>query len=247
MTDTIDLDLELNGFLDGLKLPGELIFGKVWGSHSHDTALPDSDIDYLTVYGAPTQDILSIDGVPEGLDNQTDKDYDGPDFQANELRKFCRLLLKGNPGIIEMLFTDRYCRSTCAWGDLRRFRNDFLTHVTVEQYLGYAKGQLGRIKKGTKLHTTGGEYNTKWAYHLMRLLGDALDIVRGAPPEVWKENGEQKLLMLVRSGGLSQDDVIHMAGQRMQCIEDSRPWKIPEQMPKEKLNNWLLEYRKSHL
>lgn len=244
-TTELNLDQELTSFMENVKLPGRILFAKVWGSHSHNTALPESDLDFLAVYIVPTWDLLGLDSHPETVDQNTDG-YQGPDFQAHEISKFCRLLMKGNPGIIEMLFTEKFCTplyTSEAWGTLISFRTQFLTHVTVDQYLGYAQGQLKRLQKGTKLGTTGGTYNTKWAYHMLRLLGDAKKIVQGKPPGVWKDGDELDMLMRVRRGEHTESDVATMARWRMAQIEDEKPWGIPEEMPKVKLNDWLIEMR----
>lgn len=245
ITAELNLDQELGFFMENVKLPGRTIFAKVWGSHSHNTALPESDLDFLAVYIVPTWDLLGLDSYPETVD-QNMENYTGPDFQAHEISKFCRLLMKGNPGIIEMLFTEKFCTQKYApgsWGTLRSFRRDFLTQVTVDQYLGYAEGQLKRLQKGAKLGTTGGTYNTKWAYHMLRLLGDAKKIVQGKPPSVLKDGDELDMLMKVRRGEYTESDINTMARWRMAQIEDEKPWGIPAEMPKAKLNDWLIEMR----
>jgi predicted nucleotidyltransferase len=79
--------------------PGNIIYAKIWGSHSHNTQLPTSDVDYLLVYAAPRDAILGLFKRPDTVDGTK------PDFQAHEVGKFCELLIKGNPAIVEMLFT----------------------------------------------------------------------------------------------------------------------------------------------
>ncbi len=58
---------------------------------------------------------------------------------------------------------------------------DFLKGLTLPGRVLFAKVW------GSHSHNTGGAYDTKWTYPLLRLLGDAARIARGAEPPVWKE------------------------------------------------------------
>ena len=219
------------------QVPGDLIFAKLWGSHSHNTALPSSDRDYLAVYVCPTTKVLSLD-TPVDTVVGTD-----PDFQAYEVMKFCRLLRKGNPGVVECLFTPRDTHGTPTWDKLLDFGRDFLTQRTLKQYLGYVGGQLRRLQNHAHLHTTGGRYNTKWAYHMIRLLGDARRIAEGRLPQVWKSGAERLELMAIRRGEISQSDIEDLTQIRTKAIEDLKPWPLPEEAPTDRLNEWLLDIR----
>jgi hypothetical protein len=66
-------------------LPGAPLFVKLWGSHSHNTNVEGSDYDYLAVYQAGLQDVLSVQGAKETVEHKK------PDLEAHEAAKFCRL------------------------------------------------------------------------------------------------------------------------------------------------------------
>lgn len=230
----------LQDFLLTHSFPGELLFAKVWGSHSHNTDLQTSDTDFLVVYVAPTKKILSLNPPAETVDGK------GPDFQAHELKKFCSLLMKGNPAIVECLFTDRMHTYSNDWLQMRENRKRFLTKRCIQQYIGYARGQLHRLKAKTYLHTTGGKYNTKWAYHMIRLLHDATRIVEGGEPLVWKMSGtaERDLLMNIRLGNVSQEDVEKMSNQMVKDIDEQLLTStLPEDGDIDWLNEWMLHIR----
>ncbi len=232
--------MTIDEFVKNHKFPGEVVFGKVWGSRSHNTALPTSDTDFLVVYAAPTANVLGLSPPPDTMDGKD------PDYQAHEVYKFSQLLLKGNPGVIEMLFTDRECISSIYWDELRSQRKRFLTGVTVKQYLGYAEGQLKRLKahEGKKgLHTKGGKYNEKWAYHAVRLLGDAHLIAQGKEPIIWKEGEERDLLMTIRGGDFPLAQAEALIQNRIDKIDQLKPWPIPDEMDAAFLNQWLLWVR----
>ena len=233
------LDQQLLNFIDGLRLPGRLLFTRIGGSHGLNLATPDSDVDYLGVYAASTWDVLGLRKPTDTLVNNK------PDYQIHEVGKFCNLLMKGNPGVVEMLFADHLTYNHKFWTSLRAFRQDFLTAVAVKQYLGYAQGQLRRLREAKKLRTTGGRYNTKWAYHLMRLVGDALRIARGQEPVVWKTDEVVRGYLLgVRAGKYEQAEIEEAAAVCIAEIDGLKPWPISEVMPYERLNCWLLTVRR---
>lgn len=240
------MNKQVEEFVQSKNLPGRLIFGKVWGSRSHNTQKEGSDWDFSGVYLVPTRTLL-------GISTWSDKfcSVDGqvkPDYAFYEAGKFCNLLLVGNPGILEMLYTDQMCIETPEWLGLKKHRQKFLSKSAVNQYLGYAKGQLELMKsKGGKsgLHTKGGCYNEKWAYHLIRALLDADRIAVGCTPVVWKEDGpERTYLMNIRHGNVSQDEIVAEATKRVESIRgilaDST---LPEVGDRELLEKWLVELR----
>lgn len=219
---------------------GAVLFSKIWGSHSHQTSVPESDVDYLAVYRANTRDLLSLDPPPETLTGEK------PDYQVHEVKKFCDLLIKGNPGIIEMLFTDKMMVGGMFWDALRAERKRFLTKHVVEQYLGWAGGQLHKLAaKGGKggLHSKGGVYQEKWAYHLIRILLDVKRIASGHEPLVWKEGEERELLMRIRREEIGQSVVEQMAKKMVTEIDALKPWPLPDNGDRAFLNDWLLRIR----
>lgn len=217
-----------------------LLYAKVWGSHSHATNLPTSDVDYLAVYQMPTREIVSLRPGPGTVDGKD------PDFQAHELGKFCSLLMKGNPGIVECLFTEHMQSTTPVWNLLREKRDLFINRRTLEQYLGYGRGQLQRLKAGTRIHAKGGEYNTKWAYHMIRMALDAKRIAYGEPPLVMKDGDELKLLMDIRAGRYEPDEVAKMFEDIDQHIK-SLHIRIKDDVDPHLLDEWLWRRRYEYL
>ena len=235
-----DLDAMLNEWPLPRALPGETLFIKVWGSYSHNTNLPTSDVDYLAVYEADPLKLLSLNPPPETVDGSK------PDFQAHELGKFASLLRKGNPGVIECLFTEHGIRGySPAWDELRAIRQITLNQQTLKQYLGYCTGQLQRMKNALRLHTAGGQFNTKWAYHLIRLANDALRISGGLAPVVFKPDGspERDQLMQIRGGLYSPaavEDVFNEIDAAIQLHKKELPAALDERL----LDHWLVTARR---
>jgi uncharacterized protein len=224
-------------FLKLKHFPQKIIFAKLWGSRSHNTELPTSDWDFSGVYLTKTRDILSFRQQSDTLDGND------PDYQLHEAGKFCTLLLKGNPAIIEMLFTEKMCFESPEWLRLKSLRKKFLSKQVVEQYIGYATGQLRKLQNGIGLHTRGGKYSEKWAYHLVRLLQDALRIVRGGYPIVWKDNSDRDFLMRIRNEKFTWKEIEVIANNLLAELEVQKPWMLPDQGDADLLEEWLVTTR----
>lgn len=234
----------ITDFLLTCRIPGKLIFCKVWGSHSHNTALPESDVDYMAVYLLPTRQVLSFEGCQDTYESEK------PDVQAHEVAKFCRLLMKGNPGILEMLFTEKMCYEGSYWNEIKEHRMSFVSQKALRQYLGYAEAQMKRFEAhgGERgLHSKGGSATEKWSYHMARLLGDAVRMAHGLPPKVWKEDGERDLLMKFRRGEYSKDQVAVLFREHLGVIEALKPWPLPEEGDRVFLEDWLYKIRKNEM
>ncbi len=220
-----------------LKIRGWILFSKVWGSWSHDTQLPGSDTDYTGVYVAYSKDFLGLHPAPDTLTGVK------PDYQIHEVKKFCDLLLKGNPGIIEMLFTDRFMWSDPKWRPLWEARKKFLCMNVVKQYLGYSVAQLQRLRHGKSVHSKGGAPGEKWCYHMVRVAWDAERIAQGGEPKVWKEGDEKAKLMAIRTGEWSIELAVKEAEETIARIDGAKPWAIPEKCDEKFLEDWLLWIR----
>jgi predicted nucleotidyltransferase len=240
MTETVQPRVE--DFTGNVPLPGRTLYAKVWGSWSHNTQVPESDVDYLAVFQYPTRDIVRLSPPPDTIDGEK------PDYQAHEIAKFCALLRKGNPGIVEMLFTERDQIVTPAWAELITIRDAFINMQTLRSYIGYCEGQLQRLRSGTRLHTTGGEYNTKWAYHLVRLAFDAERIAAGNPPVVFKEGVELDTLMAVRARKYTPGEIEGLFRDAQSRIEALRPQQhLAELADASLLDDWLWARRLEYL
>lgn len=121
-----------------------LIYFALLGSHAYDLAGPESDDDYRGVYIGSKADVYGLNKR-----EQFDK-FEFADCQIYELRKFVKLASESNPNIIELLFIDRPVWATKYWKKLYFHRHDFLSRKAAYKFLGYAQGQLKRMKNHTK-------------------------------------------------------------------------------------------------
>jgi uncharacterized protein len=178
------------------------------GSKSYGIDGPSSDDDYAGVFLAPLRAFVSLDGP--GPDSETGN---APDFTLHELGKFCRLALKGNPAVLEVLWNDDVLLCD-AWGrELRERKKSFLHRDGLRVYVDYAESQLKKMARGggSGLHAKGGAYNGKFGAHLIRLLHAGItlaatgEVLVRVPPALAVE------LLAIKAGEVSMDRVIRAA------------------------------------
>lgn len=118
-----------------------VIFKTIAGSHLYGTNRSGSDVDVRGVCLPPVETIL-------GLSNFEQHEIPGEDTVIYGLQKFCRLALKANPNILEMLFVpeDAILKIDEYGERLINNRHLFLSTKVVHTYSGYAFSQLKRIE-----------------------------------------------------------------------------------------------------
>lgn len=119
----------------------KVIFKTIAGSHLYGTSRPESDTDIRGVCLPPIESLI-------GLSNFEQHEVPGEDTVIYGLRKFCRLALKANPAILEMLFVpEDAILEIDEYGErLIENRHLFLSTKVVHTYSGYAFSQLKRIE-----------------------------------------------------------------------------------------------------
>jgi len=111
--------------------------GKV-GSHAFGTNTPESDVDIAEIYMCDNEDLL-------GLTYKEHDDID-KDNRRYELNKFIKLLMKGNPNMLEILYLPEDCvqYTTDKWWDIKQVREKFITKNLYDTFAGYARSQLNK-------------------------------------------------------------------------------------------------------
>jgi predicted nucleotidyltransferase len=148
-------------------LERQIIFVALAGSHAHGTAREESDVDLRGVCVAPLSQRLSLfsnfeqyEGPLEGalarlvmpmiLAHPTASRGLGVKAECVifDAAKFISLCAAANPNALEILFADDsdWVHDTPAWRRLHQQRRRFLTRKLQQTFLGYALGQLKKIK-----------------------------------------------------------------------------------------------------
>lgn len=166
----------------------------VVGSTAYGLATPESDVDRLGVFAWPTSRWFDLEAPRETVDSHD------PDNVLHEAAKACRLMLKGNPTVTEMLWLDEYEYCTALGEELIGIRDAFLSAPRVlESYLGYAKGQFHRLMNRGRFAPDIPERRTaKHARHIWRLVNQGRELyttgkltIRLENPEACRQFGER--------------------------------------------------------
>lgn len=153
--------------------PGHVILEGIVGSRAYGLQHEQSDTDKLGIYLAPSGDFFGLEPVIETARNPW------TDEVLHEAGKFCRLALKVNPAVIELLWLDEHIICTAAGAELLALRSSFLSAGRCrDAYLGYARSQFGKLRDrgdGTFSSDLRGR-TAKHARHLARLLHAGFDL-----------------------------------------------------------------------
>jgi predicted nucleotidyltransferase len=210
-----------------------LLKGEV-GSQAFGLANANSDRDYLGIFVEPT---ISFHGLKTNI--QETFVYKNPDTTYHEVGKYCRLGLKCNPTILDLLWLEHYNVRTELGTELVNLRFNMLSSKYVrDAYLGYAQSQLGKLLKDER-----PAKRSKNARHFARLLRQGWELyssgtysVRLADPEWYVNFGIQ--VGMHENTGLAYDLL-----NTMEMAFDSTTSVLPEKPNEEPINEWLLKVR----
>lgn len=211
-----------------------LLKGRV-GSHAFGLAHEGSDEDFQGIFVAPTQAFLGLSNTP-----QESFKYSDPDTTYHEVGKFCRLALKCNPTILDLLWLDEYNVRTQLGTELINLRNNFLSAGYVrDAYFGYAMSQYGKLNKDPR-----PEKRAKNARHFARLLNQGWQLyttgtysVKLQDPEFYVNFG--KRVGVDEDYAYAKQFLDHYAegfGTEPECALPSEPNPEP-------INEWLFKVR----
>lgn len=156
---------------------GTILFIFLRGSHCQGTNTETSDKDYGMFYVADVNSLLDL-----GFKYKDEYKDPKNDVYCQELGKFCKLLLKANPTVLESLFVDDefVVYEHPLFTELKKHRDMFLTKDCYGPFMGYAKSQLAKggsqnkavmkplLKRSTPLdfcyvtHKQGSGHLTHW-------------------------------------------------------------------------------------
>jgi predicted nucleotidyltransferase len=200
-------------------LPANVQYEAIMGSVAYGVSSDSSDMD---IYGwaiPPKDDIFPhLRGDVAGFGRQhkrfeqfQEHHVPDPDALAGRGRtydltifgivKFFALAMDNNPNIIDSLFTPATCvlHSTRVGNLVRENRRLFLHRGAWPKFKGYAYSQLHKlaIKRPTGKRaelTAEHGYDTKFAYHVVRLLGEVEQILVEGDIDLQRDNERLKAI-----------------------------------------------------
>ncbi len=222
------------------KLLEHVIYRCQVGSKAFGLSTKDSDDDIRGIYLPKAKRHWSLYDLP----GQLEKVNDQHDEVYWELEKFLRLALKANPNILETLWTPMIIMMTPIAQELREIRSCFLSRHIYKTYSGYVLSQFRKMKNA---YEKTGEYKTKHAMHLIRLLLSGIGVL---------ENGEIMIdvsshrdqLMSVRNGQFTFEEVRNIAIDLEATFQKAfETTDLPEQPNIKRVNQFLVDARRSQL
>lgn len=213
--------------------PGRARFLVLYGSHAHGTNTPTSDIDWRGVYQLPTDAFLDLD-VPKTTFERKDDD-----FVMWELAHFCRLILKGNPNIVGMLFAPHEYIARLEWPvqQLVNARRRFITQRMVSAYRGWVHLEL---RQGEAL--TG-----KRASHLLRLLWELQGAVVDGEIPVRLPDPKRETIIAVKTGEITVPEALNLIHAEVTKTDIAIDGWTPMPDPTDYVRQVLIEARHREL
>lgn len=170
----------------------------VVGSTAYGLAGPDSDVDRLGIYAAPT---VEFHGLNPPLGKQATVSATDSDAVWHEAGKAASLMLSGNPTVTEVLWLPEHLYEirTPLGDELIGIRTTFLSSKRVrDAYFGYATSQLKRLLDTGQFQSKMRARASKHGRHLRRLLDQGLALyttgvlpIRVDDPQSYIDFGEQ--------------------------------------------------------
>jgi predicted nucleotidyltransferase len=218
-----------------------VLLSGIVGSTAYGLAGPDSDVDRLGIFAAPT---LAFHGLRPPADSHVTT---SPDVTMHEAAKAARLILKANPTVLEILWLPPvlYEVRTPLGEELIAIRSSLLSAWRVRAaFLGYATSQFRRLTdRGDGSFSADTRNRTaKHSRHLMRLVESCIQLyttgeldVRLTDPQRFIDFGEQVAagdLDIARKAIADAEDRINRA---------STP--LPDEPDEAAAERWLLNVR----
>jgi len=173
-----------------------VLLSGVVGSIAYGLSTPESDVDRLAVFAAPT---LAFHGLHLPVDKAATIAKSDPDWTAHEARKFAGLCLGSNPTVTELLWLEWYEHEHPLGRKLVEIRQAFQCRKRVrDAYIGYATGDFHRLLDKGDFQSKMRARREKHARHLLRLLDQGFEVystgrltIRVADPDRYREFGQR--------------------------------------------------------
>lgn len=217
-----------------------VLLSGVVGSTAYGLAGPESDVDRLGVYAAPT---VEFHGLRPPLGKAATVVLHEPgDATFHEAGKMAALCLGGNPTVTELLWLDEYETATELGRELVAIRTAFLSAKrTRDAYFGYATSQLHRLLDTGQFQSKMRKRVEKHARHLCRLLDQGFELystghltIRVADPDRYMDFGRR----VAEDAQAARDALVDAERQF-----DSARSPLPERPDKATVERWLLRVR----
>ena len=206
----------------GFSYQDSMIMAYIGGSQAHGAKLgATDDTDWYGLYIPPPKKVLGLEREEHFVFTTGGKlGGNGPsdtDVCLYTLIKWAGLAAKGNPSALHFLFAPLEF-TTGTWQQVSARPELFLAKGHVKPFLGFADDQMKRLlgQKGQKnIHRAELEekygYDTKYAMHVIRLYGEARELMQQGRITLPRPNREE--LAAIRMGKYSLGEIQQIGRQ----------------------------------
>jgi predicted nucleotidyltransferase len=226
------------------------------GSDLHGAQLVNKhDDDWYGVYVEPPEMVIGLKDYPHYVwssAGDTKRNVPGDmDICFYSLRKWAKLASGGNPTCLSYLFAENTIGTgdVDLWGEVRLMRTLFLSKSCAEQFGGFAlaqrqryMGERGQGKHGQRpeLETKFG-FDTKAAMHVMRLLGEGIELMRTG--EITYPRPNKDILIAVREGKYDMEFLKDMTDHLFHDLDVVQAESsLPDQVDREAISQFLTKF-----
>ena len=174
------------------------------------------------------------------------------DITIFNIIKFFQLCMENNPNMLDTLFTPITCvlHTTNIGVIIRDNRKLFLHKGSWHRFRGYAYAQLTKMKVKTRLKPERQEsidkygFDTKFAYHIVRLINEVEQILEHGDIDLQRDN---EMLKAIRNGDWTEERVVEYFQQKEKQLEYLYTTSSLQHSPDEhKIKQLLLDCLEEH-
>jgi len=229
------------------------------GSTAHGTYIPSydphhiDDVDVLGAFVPPHRYFTGLSTMEHWVwqefadgsraENRT-RDDSNLDVCMYEVRKMARLLLKGNPNVLGLLWQPRTLDLVAhpMWDEWRAQRHIFLSRRVHASFAGYALGQLSRLGRPNTRGYMGKDrkalfekygYDIKNAAHCVRLLRMGLELLETGELHVDRSGIDAEELKAIKRGGWTLGQVERVANDGLARLREAEQRSTLPERPDE--------------
>ena len=190
------------------------------GSHSYGTNTPESDEDFRGIIVPPLEYFFGLKHFEQFAPNINS---DHGDIVLYDIRKFFQLACAGNPSVLEIFKAPRII-CLINFMHLYNLWDAIISKSIVRPHLGMSQSHMARITKpGRNCGIKGRDaiekfgYNTKDACHVIRILGQCVEILQTR--NLILPRPEANFLLAIKQGQFSLNFILEEAEQRIHKVK----------------------------
>lgn len=228
------------------------------GSTAHNMYVPPGDelstddVDYMGITISSIDYYLGMKNF-EGMEIKKEQD----DIVIYDIKKFFRLLSKGNPNVLSLLWLipEHYITLTDIGMEIINKRKMFSSKEVVKSFIGYASGQMykmqhqayqGYMGEKRKIICDRFGYDTKNAAHMIRLLRMCNEFLDTNMLQVFRVEDRDELID-IKLGRWSFDSVVAESEKILAEIRSKEKDSIlPDHVDEEAVNSLLVNLMEKH-